>query len=179
MWLQIILKTWFECSQWSRPQRISEARDTAWSGACPLIPLSPLISPLQAAIEKRSPPPSMLMVRNLTSRKSRGSGVFWRQPTSATSATTRLQSRGCTPVRVTIYLGEIYGIMSGPSTQLKRTGLPRGYSFNTEAWTLLITLEISTLSGLMWSTHGWLCWALISPLEVYSVRTLCSLWYFE
>ena len=32
------------------------------------------------------------------------------------------------------------------------------------------TSLISTLSGPVWSTLGWLCWELISPLEVYPVK---------
>ena len=85
---------------------------------------SPLISLVQAAKEKRFPP-SMLRRRNPTSRKSRGSEVFWKQPTSATSVATRRQSHGCTPVRVTIYLAEIFGTTFGPSIHWRRIGLPR------------------------------------------------------
>ena len=76
-------------------------------------------------------------------------------PTNATSATTVHQSLGCTPVRAQICLEEISGTMSGQSTQGKVNDLPD--SLNTEAWALYIHLEMIRLSGLMWSTRGWLC----------------------
>ena len=60
-------------------------------------------------------PPSMLRRRNPTLRKLRGSEVYWRQPTSATSVATRHRYLGCTPVRVTIYLERIFGTTSRAS----------------------------------------------------------------
>ena len=50
---------------------------------------------------------------------------------------------------------------------------PSRLMLNTEAWIISISLEISILSGPMWTPH---CWALISPLEVYSAKH-CVLYY--
>ena len=44
------------------------------------------------------------------------------------------------------------------------------FSPNTEAWALSITLEISILSGLVWITLDWLCWAVMRPMEVDSIK---------
>ena len=110
----------------------------------------------------------MLRRRNPTLRKLRGSEVYWRQPTSATSVATRHRYLGCTPVRVTIYLEMIFGTTFGPSIQGRRTGLPRILStlkpgcFQSP-WKYPFCLG---LCGVL----GWLCWALISPLEVYSAK---------